>query len=708
MGAAALRLSFSILFQPFVEPGPRGGRPGSFLENEMMMTSYYRSANPVWASLAIGASVSILSLSPALAQSRTNETLPPVLVSTSRFASDPASAPVGATIIRAEEIQASGIGNVNEAVRKLGGVYGRQSFTGTQDFSLDLRGFGGAGDQNLVVMVDGVRLSDNEQVVALLSSIPIETVERIEIVRGGSSVLYGEGATGGTIQVITKRPQKNSLHGAVQAEAGSFGHRELRASLARGWENISVDINASTQRADNYRANSKSQQDNFSAGAQWADRQTRFGARVDVARQDARFPGSLTLAQFQADPRQATTPNDFGSYDTDRYTVFGEHRIGGLELAAELSHREKKAESTFVGLFGAFVSRADSRVTQFSPRARYLSAWNGWNNELVAGIDLAHWERQTVSNAGGFPAADADAKQRSRAVYLRNEIRAGAARLAIGARRESFDKNFSDPLASPTSQYATSDTLNAWEVQGAYAVLPKLDVFAKAGRSYRMPNVDDNGFTPVANQALLPQTSRDLEIGATAGDADNKLSAKIFRHRLKNEIMFDPTSPNPFSVFFPGSVGANVNLAPTERKGIELEGTLRLASAWALKANLQHVSAEFTDGPNAGREVVLVPHNTAALRLNWQPGTGHSANIGVQWADSQRYGGDFTNSCTARIPSYATLDARYAYRTGPWEFALAGSNLADRDFFSNAFGTCQSGIYPEAGRQIKASVRVSF
>lgn len=673
-----------------------------------MSICYFRTSVSTLNRLALCAAVSSLGLSSAVAQSASEKNLQPVFVSASRFASDPALAPIGATVINAEEIRASGAGSVNEAVRKLGGVYGRQNFNGTQDFSLDLRGFGVTSDQNLVVMVDGIRLSDNEQAIALLSSIPVESVERIEIVRGGSSVLYGEGATGGTIQVITKRPQKNSVYGAVQVEAGSYGHRELRASAARGWEEVALDVSASTQRADNYRANSKSQQDNLSAGVQWANKESRLGARVDAARQDSRLPGALTFAQFQSNPRQTANPNDFGSFDTDRFTLFGEHRIGAVELAAELSHREKKAESTFVGLFGAFVTQADSRVTQFSPRLRHLAGGSDWNNELVTGFDFSRWERKTVSLAGGFPAADANATQKSRAFYLRNEVRIGAARLALGARRESFDKDFNDPLAAPTTAYASSDTLNAWDMQGSYAVLSKLNVFFKAGKSYRMPNVDDNGFTTVANQPLLPQTSRDLELGAAAGDAGKKLTARVFRHRLKNEIMFDPTSPNPFSVFFPGSVGANVNLAPTERQGIELEGMIRLLPAWSLRATLQHVEAEFTGGPNAGGEMVLVPRNTAALRLNWQPGTQHSANVGVQWADSQRYGGDFTNTCAARVPSYVTLDARYAYRTGNWEFALAGSNLADRDFYSNAFGACQAGIYPESGRQIKASARLSF
>jgi iron complex outermembrane receptor protein len=292
--------------------------------------------------------------------------------------------------------------------------------------------------------------------------------------------------------------------------------------------------------------------------------------------------------------------------------------------------------------------------------------------------------------------SNAEATQRSRALYVRDEIRAGKARVAAGARREFFDKDFNDPLGFPTTTYNSANALTAWELQGSYALMSKLDVFAKAGKSYRMPNVDDNAFTPQANQPLQPQTSRDTELGMSLGDAQRKVTVKWFQHRLKNEILFDP---NQF---------ANVNLDPTRRQGVEIEGAAQLASSLRLSVNLQHVEAEFTGGPNAGREVVLVPRNTAALRLNWEPGAGHIVNAGVQWADSQRYGGDFNNGCAARIPSYATLDARYAYRTGAWEFALAGTNLADRQYFSTAFGACQNGIYPDMGRQIKASARLSF
>ena len=105
--------------------------------------------------------------------------------------------------------------------------------------------------------------------------------------------------------------------------------------------------------------------------------------------------------------------------------------------------------------------------------------------------------------------------------------------------------------------------------------------------------------------------------------------------------------------------------------------------------------------------MVLVPKNLLSARLSWSPASGQSADIGAQWVDSQRYGSDFTNTCAARIPSHTTIDARYARTFGAWEYAVSGLNLADKQYFSNAFG-CQSGIYPGDGRQIKLAARYDF
>ena len=135
----------------------------------------------------------------------------------------------------------------------------------------------------MVVLIDGIRLSENEQAVALLSSIPIDTVERIEIIRGGSSVLYGDGATGGVIHIITKRGTLNGTHGSVTAEVGQFNHRAGRASVMTGWDGFSLDATVSKMQSDNYRDNNAVKQENFSGGVQWASKEGRAGIRIDVA-----------------------------------------------------------------------------------------------------------------------------------------------------------------------------------------------------------------------------------------------------------------------------------------------------------------------------------------------------------------------------------------------------------------------------------------
>ncbi|MES2538500.1 MAG: TonB-dependent receptor [Pseudomonadota bacterium] len=649
-----------------------------------------RPAHPARTPLVLAIAIAAAFPVSLFAQATQEKILAPVVVTSSRFASDPSLAPIGATVITAEEIRNAGVDNVNQAIRKIGGVYGRQSSFGSQDFDLDLRGFGVASSQNMVVLVDGVRLSENEGLAPIMSSIPVDSVERIEIIRGGSSVLYGDGATGGVINIITKRATQPGLHGSVTAEIGQLGHRDVRSTVSRNWGSFALDANVSKQRADNYRDNNAIDQENFSGGAQWTSAEGRFGIRADIARQDSRLAGGLSLAQYQNNPRQTLTPKQYAVIDTDRYTAFIERRFGAWEAAAELSHRER---TTLYGTDGTSPMVYKGRQTQFSPRIRNLRSIDGMINELVVGFDLIRWNRDVDSSF-----SQQRASQKSRAVYARDELRVGKARVALGARHEVFDKDSVDPAPFSTATYSSSQALNAWELQGSYEIAPLVNLFAKAGQSYRVANVDENGFTAVPNRPLNPQTSHDLELGASVGNAENRLTAKLFRHRLRNEIFFDPTI---------GFFGANGNLDPTRRQGVEVETSTRIAKTFRLSAQWQHVNAEFTDGVNAGKEMVLVPKNTVSMRLSWLPGDGQTADIGAQWVGSQRYGGDFSNSCSAVIPSYTTLDGRYARRVGQWEFAVIGNNLTDKNYFSQAY-SCRGGIYPSAGRQIKVSARYDF
>jgi iron complex outermembrane receptor protein len=660
------------------------------------MISFFFRPRPLAAavSLCFGAAA-VAAAAPAAAQVSLG--LAPVVITGSRFDADPALAPIGATVIGAEEIRQSGASDVNAAIRKIGGVYGRQSLDGSPDFGLDLRGFGTNSSQNLVIVLDGVRLSENELSNAILSSIPVDSVERIEITRGGASVLYGDGATGGVINIVTKRPGKAASSGSVFVEGGQFHAGEVRVSGAQAWNGFAADATLGTQRTDNYRDNNDFKQTHFSGGAQWYGNDGRVGFRYEGARQDMRFAGALNYAQFDDNPRQTLTPDDHGSLDSDRFTVFGKYRIAGFDLAADLSYRKKTVESVYFSFGAIYAASYDSKQTQFSPRIRRLGDIGGMLNEVVAGVDLIVWDRTTWS-----PGSAADASQHSKALYVRDELRfdpAHEGRVSAGVRREIFDKDFSDALSYGSTGYQINQGLNAWELQASYMPVANLTVYGKGGQSYRVANSDENAYTSLQNQPLAPQQSHDAELGATYANAAQKITARVFRHNLKNEIFYDPTA-NGF--------GANTNLDPTRRQGFELDAEQRIAAHWNASAHFQHVKATFTEGVNSGKEMVLVPRNVLTARLSWTPSSRQSADVGVQWVDSQRYGSDFSNNCAGEMPSFATFDARYARKFGPWELALSGQNLTDKRYYSQAFSCEKGGIYPADGRQFKLSARYEF
>nr|MDQ6881757.1 TonB-dependent receptor plug domain-containing protein [Pseudomonadota bacterium] len=176
---------------------------------------------------------------PALAQI----SLQPVVVTATRFPEPADSLPLGVSIITAQEIEASGAATVNEALMRVLGVVGRQDFFGGGEYNLDLRGFGATADSNQLVIVDGLRFSEADLGGTRLAGIPIESVERIEVLRGSGAVLYGEGATGGVIVITTKAGAgKERRNGAsVYAGTGSFGLRDLRASATLGVGGFSLD-----------------------------------------------------------------------------------------------------------------------------------------------------------------------------------------------------------------------------------------------------------------------------------------------------------------------------------------------------------------------------------------------------------------------------------------------------------------------------------
>ena len=608
------------------------------------------------------------------------------VVTATRFAEPSQSLPFGVSVVTAEDIQASGASTINEALMRVLGVVGRQDFYGGGEYNLDLRGFGSTADNNQLVIVDGLRYSEADLGGTRLAGIPIESVERIEVLRGSGAVLYGEGATGGVIIVTTKAGtgKDRTNRASVYAAAGTYGLRDVRATATVAAGGFSLDVAGQKRDTDNHRDNFRSETDAASVVGQWSNDWLRLGARFARDTLDTGLPGGLSATQFQANPRQTTTPTDHANIRGERSSVFAEAQLGSWQIAADAGRREKSLTS----LNSGFAFDYDVEATNYSLRARNEATVAGVKNLLIVGTDYDNWELKVLGLFGST------AEQSSRAWYLKDDVTlSGGARLSAGLRSERIVKNSTSALSG------LADRVRAWELGASYPVSKDLTVYGRAGSSFRLANVDEFSFT-APSVVLQPQTSKDIELGARWAYAGGKLEARLSRSQLTNEIGFDPNAPGSF-------FGANVNFDPTRRQGIEVDASHALTRTVGLRVNAAVRDATFRSGPYAGKDVPLVPSKSLAVRADWTPAAGHRVTGGVNWVSSQH--SDYNNACT--VPAYTTADVRYAYQWQQVELSLGVANLFDRKYYTQAY-SCTAGvtgsIYPEAGRTVTAAVRVRF
>lgn len=636
---------------------------------------------------------------PTSEQSPATPSLKPVVVSSSRFEETAKSLPYGVDVITAEEIRASGAASVSEAVMKLLGVAGRLDLSGGNNYALDLRGFGTTSDSNQVVVLDGRRLNEGDMSSANLSAIAIESVERIEVIRGAAgAVLYGEGATGGVIVITTKAGKGVQRHNAaaVSATAGSRGLRDLRASAALVAGGISIDVSGGDRRSDGHRDNFSSLSNDLAATVQWSNDWLRLGAQSARNLMQSGLPGGLTTAQYDANPSQsdpsvATSMTDKAAVKGENAGVFVDATLGDWQLGLDAGQRTKKYTSMSWGSGYDY----DVNGTSANLRARHAQRGAVWANALVLGLDSNRWDRTIRQSA--FTPAGTIAKTDANAWYLTDDLSylPSGTRVSVGARTEALKKS------EASSASALDERQNAWHLGLNQEIGAHGAVYARVGQSFRLANVDEFSAT-TPGVALQAQTSRDLELGTRWGRAGGQVDVRWYRSQLNNEIGYDPKGVGRFGPF-----GANINFDPTQRQGVELEARHALTGALDLRLNAALRQARFTDGVYSGKDVALVAGKTAALGVDWRPLGGHLLGAGVTWVSSQY--ADFDNQCS--IPAYSTVDARYAYTTGKVELAVGVKNLADTKYYTQAYACTAgvtAGIYPEPGRAVAATVQVKF
>lgn len=636
---------------------------------------------------------------PGVAADRTALQTEDIVVTATRFEEQPSDLSVGVQVVTQEQIRTSGATTLADLLGRQAGVYIRD-INGDPNRQVDMRGFGITGDQNTLILIDGQRVSENEIVPANLSAVPIESIERIEIMRGSGAVLYGGGATGGTINIITRRAHPHQANARVRTGYGSYRTWEAAAGGRIAGDQVGLSISAERYDSDSYRHNNAVTQRNFQGDLQFFAANGPVYLKLGAGDQDLRFPGSRTEAQLVADRRGSATPGDFGQLRATRIILGTSQTVGAGELAVDLGYRER--DSFSVNQPGS--SDVTGFVTSFSPRFKVPISGAG-NHRVVVGLDWDAWDYSSTVLFPGFTSSSAS-EQENVAVFIQATVDlASGLRLSAGGRLQRADTAISDVSgATPTLHQVRRP--KAWELAVRQPVTGGLSVYGKTGQSFRLANVDENRDVAAP---LEPQKSRDAEIGADLHDSRGWLRLALYQMRVTNEIQFLPGDVVPL-------FGANVNLPPTRREGVEIDGGWNITETLGLSGTYVYSTATFREGSFggadvAGKHVPLVPRHRASASATWKIAPGARAIATVSYVGEQHYDNDQSNTFGRRIPDYTVADLTAVVDAGRWTLSAVARNLFGEQYYTYAIRSVTAptfNAYPAPERSFFLSAEYRF
>ena len=646
----------------------------------------------------------------------------PIIVTASRANRTAAEMPANVSVITADAIRDSGAQNVVSALETLGGVYFRHSSDNPSQAEISMRGFGENSFGRVLVLVDGQRLNNADMANIDWLRIPVSAVDRIEVLHGGQTALYGDYAVAGVVNIITHQPSDqpsttvSAMVGSDNTFAGHVGH-----AGSVGDTRYTADLD--WRKSDGWRDNS--QYENTDVRAMLAhDWTERFATDLSVFYTCNTYgmPGALTnKAEMSNDPRQTLNPRDevttkmFGGTLEGRGQIDADSRIeGGFAVTRREFSSDTYGRAPF--LYPFFINSTLDNYT-FTPHYVLDSDLADHRNRLLVGTDLGLnvLDLTAYSDlARTMKNTDASLRRVNAGVYVQDEFSITKELvLTLGGRQEihRYSSDVEDVFGGTSTDQNTTYHQMAGDAALVYHPTERVKIFGRVGSLYRDPFLDELTtayYGGAMLNGLQPETGMQYELGSSvilAPEWSAELS--VYRLDMKNEIAFDPNIL-PF--------GANSNLSATRRYGADAALTWARNDVGLVSLAYDYVDAQFSRdepaiGASEGRHIPLVPAHVLTLRGELELPFDFTA-LAVVHAVSEQFLGEDNANAAEKLPTYSTLDLGLRYHPHQVEGldVLVGvDNVCDHIYAGSGYDYYGAPTYyPAAGRTWKVTAMYRF
>ena len=687
----------------------------------------------------MGTKVSVLGAATALlliaqtASAQDALQLPPIDVTFSRLGGNITGA--STSVITAEDIEHSPAQSLPDILSQATGVQVTHLLggpTGNGDM-VDLRGFGAFAQSNVLILLNGRRFQDFDLQGFDFSSIPLNSIARVEITRGNSgTVLYGDGAIGGVINIVTKTVPAPLLAGRVEGAVGSYGYQEGRVTASSSSGPWSTAVFGIIATSSGYRQNSELRQQNVIGSLNYKTPEWSGYLNIGADSQRQNLPAGLPNLPLVYpitldNPRASVTPFDWAHKQDFNLTTGFTHSLGtGTELIVDGGVRRKFQQSLFYNYFNNPTFSFDPSTavpanyvntvmttSSLTPRLDAHHQLFGLQNHLLTGVDFydTQYDSDRPQAPGGEDIHRYNIQQTTVAIYAMNttsvtpslDISFGG-RLQRNVVRGQDDYNASaDPNAGfyATNPQAPPVDMREWQyavhLGAEYRINSAFTLFGRAARAFRLPNADERvgsgnpfGFTAPASLDLKTQTSYDGEVGFRAKWGRLNVESSAYVMELNNEIHFIP------------ALFVDVNLDPTQRLGWENSATYQLTDEVRLRGGFAYTRATFREGTFVGNDIPLVSRWSGNAGLSWDIWKKLLVlDVTGRFVGERRMDNDQANT-QPLIPATATVDAKIGGQYDRFFWSAAILNLFNVTYFDYAIASVfmpgYYTAYPQPGR----------
>jgi len=587
-----------------------------------------------------------------------------VVITATRTAKDPRDVTQSVSVITNEEIRKTGATDVATAIQNVTGVHISGYGTPGSVASLSIRG---AYSAQILVLLNGIRMNSSRDGGFDLSLIPVsvEDIERIEIVRGPASALYGSDAVGGVINIITKKPSvdQSMIKGAV----GSHGYDDIFLNHSARQGEWYYSLSGERETSNGYRLNSDLYQRVYGGRIGYDFSKTssvEFTAHY--LENEVGSPGSTVFG---------ITPH---ARQQERNTVFGAAYNGKLAQSLDLKlSGYRKQDDLFFNDFSTidfgtgfptsnrYETRSDGGEAQLS---WLVTSWN----QLTAGYELRRDYLQSKD-----PVTISSHSASLKAYYIQDEISIGEPLIVVLGGRHDDHSVFGEKF-SP-------------KISGRYYIKSTETILrASYGKSFRAPTFNDLYFNTswaVGNPDLLPESAREYEAGVEqkiGKDAVVKVTG--FDRKVKDLIQWN------WWDFFPMQVQ---NIGRVRIRGMETEASYRAAETISLSVNYTYTNP--VDELTGQKIYYTIPQSETKGVLTLFPGKDLYLTFEGRVVENYVKPGE-------RAWRYSVMDAKIAEKLGKDSRAEAFFGMTN--IFDRKYEAVQG--YPMPPREIRGGVSLLF